>query len=123
MDFHISIFVENYDFNFSKLSRQLASNPDFPSVPFVEFIQVYSRDELRIKTKEPDKPGNVSSGSGSCAAAISSVLLGFTDREIIVHNRGGDYIINWNEDNNDVYLTGSVEYTFTGNYYHNIENK
>ena len=123
MDYHVSIFVENFEFNFNKLSRQISSNPEFPSVPFIEFIQVYSREEIRIKTREPDKPGNVSSGSGSCAAAIVSVLLGFTDREIIVHNRGGDYIINWNVDNNNVYLTGSVEYTFTGNYYHNTTKK
>ncbi len=123
MDFHISIFVESFEFNFNKLSRRLSSNPDFPSVPFIEFIQVYSREEIRIKTKEPGKQGNVSSGSGSCAAAIISVLLGFTDREIIVHNRGGDYIINWNIDNNNVYLTGPVEYTFTGNYYYNAPDK
>lgn len=122
MDYHISIFVENFDFNFNKLCRQISTNPDFPSVPFIEFIQVFSRDELRIKTHEPDKPGNVSSGSGSCAAAIVSVLLGFTDREIVVHNRNGDYIINWNVDNNNVYLTGPVEYSFTGNYYHNTGN-
>ena len=123
MNFHISLFVENFEFNFNKLSRQISSNPEFPSVPFIEFVQVYSREEIRIKTREPDKPGNVSSASGSCAAAIVSVLLGFTDREIVVHNRGGDYIINWNVDNNSVYLTGTVDYTFTGNYYYNTPDK
>jgi diaminopimelate epimerase len=123
MDFHVSFFVENFDFNFNRLSRQISSCEEFPSIPFIEFIQVFSREEIRIKTREPGKTGNIASGSGSCAAAIVSVILGFTDREIIVHNRGGDYIVNWNVDNNNVYLTGPVDYTFTGNYYHNTASK
>ena len=53
-------------------------------------------------------------GSGACAALVAGVLLGKADREATVHLEGGDLQVNWNLENNRVFMTGPATFSFEG---------
>ena len=53
-------------------------------------------------------------GTGTCATVVAGVLNGLCDRKALVHLLGGDLEIEWNEDDNCVYMTGSATEVFEG---------
>jgi diaminopimelate epimerase len=57
----------------------------------------------------------MSSGTGSCAAAVASVLNGRTGRRIKVRTLAGDLTVEWLEDGK-VMLTGPAEEIARGTY-------
>jgi diaminopimelate epimerase len=52
-------------------------------------------------------------GTGASAVAVAGVLGGKTERNLTVHLKGGDLLIEW-RDNNRVYMTGAAEEVFQG---------
>ena len=52
-------------------------------------------------------------GTGASAAGVAGVITGRTEREITIHLKGGDLLIEW-RDNNRVYMTGGAEEVFHG---------
>jgi diaminopimelate epimerase len=110
------LFVPDFSFPLKKTARAIASQPDFPDDTGIGFIQVFSREEMRLRAWEGSEgiPGD----ECACAAAalVAAVVNGFTDREIFVHLRGGDVFLQWEEAENHIWLTGPAGYVFTGVY-------
>ena len=121
INFHSVFYTKDFDFNFKLLSKKIIKNPDFPRPPHVTYFQIFSREEILIKSREPASGMAMSSGSCSAAAVITSVLHGFTERTVFVRNHGGNIFVNWDKNKNHIYITAPVEYTFTGKYYFNPE--
>ncbi len=131
------VFVPAFDFPFPRTARSILSHPDFPAQTGVGFVQLYSREKIRMRDWQPaggsamemePTAGPLDShrrGGGeepaSCpaaaAAVVASVVNGFTDREVFVHLAGGDVFIQWDERDNRLYLTGPAAYVFTGTFY------
>ena len=82
------------------------------------FAQVYSRDELNVRTWFSGKPVDFSSIAGM--AAVAAVLNGFADREPLVHLNRQELFIQWNGHSNQVLLTAKPEYVFSGSYYADV---
>ncbi len=87
----------------------------FPNKTNVEFIQVLSSQEVFMKVWERGAGETMACGTGACAAAVACALNDHTGRRVTVHLKGGDLLIEWAE-NNHVYMTGSAEEVFTGEY-------
>jgi diaminopimelate epimerase len=45
---------------------------------------------------------------------VAAILCGYTDDEITLHLPGGDLLIQWNRENNRVYMTGPATIVFDG---------
>ncbi len=56
------------------------------------------------------------------AAVVASVLNGLTGHEVLVHNRGGNLFVEWEEETGSVFVTAPVTYLFTGIYDGTIES-
>jgi diaminopimelate epimerase len=111
------LFVPDFSFPLRKTARGISSQPDFPDDTGIGFIQVFSREEIRLRVWEGDE--GVPGDECACASAalVASVVNGFTDREIFVHLRGGDIFVQWADDGgNHIWLTGPAGYVFTGIY-------
>lgn len=87
---------------------------NFPRKTNVEFVQVVSRDEIRMRVWERGTGETLACGTGSCASAVASALTGRTDRRVLVRLRGGDLEIEWNAENNRIFMTGPAVETFSG---------
>ncbi len=45
---------------------------------------------------------------------VAGVLTGRSERNVVVHLLGGDLSIEWNEEDNHVYMTGPAVEVFSG---------
>jgi diaminopimelate epimerase len=110
------LFVPDFSFPVRKTARTIASQPDFPAGTGIGFVQVITREEMKLKIWEDveEEPGD----ECACAAAalVASVVSGFTDREVFVHLRGGDIFLQWDESDNHIWVTGPTGYVFTGTF-------
>ncbi len=45
---------------------------------------------------------------------VAGVLTGRTDRQVVIELRGGELELEWNENDNHVYMTGPANEVFSG---------
>jgi diaminopimelate epimerase len=101
--------------DWESLGREIETNPFFPNRTNVEFVKVISRREIEVRFWERGVGHTMSSGTGSCAAAVASILNGLTDRRVQVRTEAGALQVEWPE-NGEVVLTGPVERIANGTY-------
>ncbi|HEY0827248.1 MAG TPA: diaminopimelate epimerase [Bacilli bacterium] len=112
---HCVIFVDNaVDFDLQTWGPRLEVHPMFPRKINVEFVTVTSRSHTDMRVWERGAGPTLACGTGACATVVASVLNGVTDRVATVSLKGGDLLIDWNEADNHVYMTGPAAEVFTG---------
>ena len=110
------IFVPDFSFPLRRTARQIAEGPDFPEGTGVAFVQVASREELRLRTWEPRGEPEPDECSCAAAALVASVVNGLADREAFVRLPAGSLFVQWEESDNHIWVTGPAAYVFTGTY-------
>jgi diaminopimelate epimerase len=110
------VFVPNFGFPVRRTAREIAAQPDFPDGTGIGFVQVNSREDLRVRIWDP--PGELQADECVCASAalVAAVVNGFADRELFVHLPGGNIFLQWEESDNRIRLTGPAVYVFTGTF-------
>jgi diaminopimelate epimerase len=118
---HCSIFVGTFDeLDWRSLGREIECHPLFPNRTNVEFIRVLKRTEIEVRFWERGVGETASSGTGSSAAAVASVLNGRTARKLTVKTAGGRLKVEWPE-KKKVLLTGPVRRIAQGQFeYHEV---
>ena len=59
------------------------------------FMQVVSRQKIRLRVYERGAGETLSCGTGACAAVVAGIRLGLLDSTVDVHTRGGVLTIEW----------------------------
>jgi diaminopimelate epimerase len=112
---HCVVFVEEATDDWVLgVGPKLEVDPHYPKRVNAEFVQVLGRGEIRQRTWERGSGETFACGTGACAVGVAGVLSGRTDRKVQIHLRGGDLTIEWNEENNHVYMTGPAVEVFSG---------
>ena len=88
----------------------------FPEQVNTEFIQVVSRDVIKMRVWERGSGETLACGTGACASVEACVLNGLTEDKVTVKLLGGDLFIEYNRDEDAVYMTGPARITFTGEF-------
>jgi diaminopimelate epimerase len=101
--------------DWESLGREIETNPLFPNRTNVEFVKVISRKEIAVRFWERGVGHTMSSGTGSCAAAVASILNGLTERQVRVRTEAGSLQVAWLE-NGEIILTGPAERIAYGTY-------
>jgi len=104
-----------YEFGWESLGREIETSPLFPNRTNVEFVNVISRKEIAVRFWERGVGHTLSSGTGSCAATVASILNGLTERQVRVRTEAGSLLVAWPE-NGEIVLTGPVERIAEGTY-------
>lgn len=113
---HCTVFVADYaGIDWASLGREIETNELFPHRTNVEFAKVVSREEIEVRFWERGVGHTTSSGTGSCAAVVASILNGYTDRHVRVRTQAGVLQVAWPE-NGEISLTGPVERVCRGTY-------
>ncbi|MGC8834452.1 MAG: diaminopimelate epimerase [Armatimonadota bacterium] len=111
---HCVTFVNDVDsFPVSTVGPQIENHKAFPKRTNVEFVEVISPTEIKMRVWERGAGETLACGSGASAAVVASVLNERTSRKVTVHLPGGDLLIEWAGDNN-VYMTGPAVEVFWG---------
>lgn len=115
---HCSLFVRSFDrISWPEVGREIEVHPVFPNRTNVEFVRVISKREIEVRYWERGVGITASSGTGSCAAAVASILNGFTDRRVRVKTVAGPLEVEWPEEG-EVMLTGPAQWIAEGVYCH-----
>jgi diaminopimelate epimerase len=112
---HCSIFVDDLPSAWEALGREIETSPLFPNRTNVEFVKVNSPREIAVRFWERGVGHTMSSGTGSCAATVASILNGLTERRVRVLTEAGVLEVDW-PTNEEVTLTGPVERVGCGTY-------
>ena len=114
---HIVFFIDSdpSELDIAHIGPAIESHSLFPERVNVEFVQVQPDGSLKMRVWERGSGETMACGTGACATAVAAMLKGRTpQRTATVHLRGGDLIIEWNPDNNRVYMTGPAALVFEG---------
>ncbi len=112
---HAITEVENTEkFDVEKYGKVLEVNKAFPNKTNVEFIQIVDKNHVKMRVWERGAGETLACGTGACATAVACYLNGKTDRNVEVELLGGKLYIEWNEENNHIYMTGPAVIVFEG---------
>jgi diaminopimelate epimerase len=112
---HTVIYCDKVtDVPLEKIGPLLEGHAWFPQRINVHFVQVHSPREITMRTWERGSGITLACGTGASAVCVAGVLTGRTERKILAHLPGGDLELEWNADNNHVYMTGPAVEVFSG---------
>ncbi|MBI5740284.1 MAG: diaminopimelate epimerase [Nitrospirae bacterium] len=86
----------------------------FPERTNVEFIQIKDKRNINMRVWERGAGETMACGTGASASAVAAVLLGLSDRNVLVRLPGGKLRIRWSDKNDHVYMTGDAVTVFEG---------
>jgi diaminopimelate epimerase len=98
----------------AKLGPALESHPRFPQRVNVGFMQVVSRNEIKLRVFERGAGETQACGTGACAAVAVGRTLGLLDEVVNVHLPGGALQIRWAGGNSHLWMTGPAVTVYTG---------
>ena len=92
------IFTENIQqLNLPEIGPLIENAPVFPRRTNTEFIEVISRDRLKMRVWERGSGETMACGTGACASLVAAVLNGLTERKVTIQLLGGELEIEWKE--------------------------
>lgn len=114
---HAITFIDDVDnFDIDKYGKVVESDEHFPNKTNVEFIEIVDRNNIKMRVYERGSGETLACGTGACASVVASYLNGLTDRKVKVKLLGGTLDIEYNEDNNHIFMTGSATTVFNGEF-------
>ncbi|MEW5757586.1 MAG: diaminopimelate epimerase [Pseudomonadota bacterium] len=96
-----------------RLGPLIERHPRFPRRVNVGFMQVLSRDAIRLRVFERGSGETLACGSGACAAVVVGYRQGLLNEKVTVHLPGGRLEIHW-PGRGAVLMTGPAETVFEG---------
>jgi diaminopimelate epimerase len=97
-----------------ELGPLVEAHPRFPQQVNAGFMQVLSRQEIRLRVFERGVGETRACGSGACAAVVAGRIRGLLDEKVTVHLTGGDLEIIWAGESQPVMMTGPATRVFEG---------
>lgn len=101
-------------FDVQRYGRILENLQIFPQRANIEFIQRVDRKKIKMRVWERGAGETLACGTGACAAVVACSLNNYIDREATVELLGGKLKVKWDCNNNHVYMTGTAETVFEG---------
>jgi diaminopimelate epimerase len=109
---HCVIFVEGVDdFPVQQLGPKIENHKFFPKRTNVEFAQVVSKNELKLRVWERGCGETLACGTGACATVAAANMLGKTNSKVKVHLLGGFLEVEYAE---HLFLSGAAENVYEG---------
>lgn len=96
------------------LGPALENHPRFPQRVNVGFMQVVSRNEIKLRVFERGAGETQACGTGACAAVAVGRTLGMLDEVVNVHLPGGALQIRWAGGSSHLWMTGPAVSVYTG---------
>jgi diaminopimelate epimerase len=96
------------------LGPLIERHPRFPKRVNAGFLEIVSRDEVRLRVYERGAGETRSCGTGACAAVAVARRRGWLDARVRVVVRGGELRVNWAGVGEHIWLTGPVQVSFHG---------
>ena len=114
---HAILFVPDVtDIPITTIGPLIENHPFFADRTNVEFVHITGNDSIRMRVWERGAGETMACGTGACASAVASALIGQTGHSVDVRLNGGSLHIKWREDGH-VEMTGTATEVFTGEFF------
>ncbi len=110
----ITVVDDVKQFDVEKYGSVLEVDKAFPKRINVEFAEIVDKDKIKMRVWERGAGETLACGTGACATAVACNINGYTNREVTVELLGGNLKIEWNKEDNHVYMTGPATTVFEG---------
>jgi diaminopimelate epimerase len=111
---HFVIFVDGFQDGWQQQAALIATQPAFPQGTNVEYAVVRGRNEVEIRLFERGVGETLSSGTGSCAAAVAAIAGRKASSPVVVNAPGGAQTVRWE---GRVYLRGPATLIGRGEFF------
>lgn len=113
----ITVVDDTESFNVERYGKVLEVAKAFPKKANIEFAQIINKSKINMRVWERGAGETLACGTGACATAVACNLNGLTERMVNIELLGGNLEIEWNKDDNHVYMTGPAVTVFDGELY------
>lgn len=112
---HAIIFKSGVkEMNLEAIGPKFENHECFPNRTNTEFVEVIDRNTVFMRVWERGTGETLACGTGCCATAVAAVLNGLTENTVTVKLLGGELLIEWDREENLVYMTGPAVTVFEG---------
>lgn len=113
---HCVLFLDEdvTDMDLTEIGPAFENHPTFPKKINTEFCNIIDDKNIRMRVWERGSGETLACGTGACATQVAAVLNGLTQDEVTIHLLGGDLQIEYDRQNNTVYMTGPARFSFEG---------
>ena len=101
------------EFPLRNIGPLIEGHPMFPRRVNFEIVNFEDEGHLTARVWERGSGETMACGTGACAIAVASRLLGYTKDQVDITLPGGTLTIDWDGEG-EVYLKGPAEEVFTG---------
>jgi diaminopimelate epimerase len=114
---HAVIFTEDVaGLDLASIGPFFENHEVFPNRTNTEFVQVLDRGHVSMRVWERGTGETLACGTGCCATVVACVLNDRTDNRIVVQLLGGQIEVEWDREENLVYMTGPATSVFEGDF-------
>jgi diaminopimelate epimerase len=92
----------------------IESHPRFPQRVNAGFMQIVSKNEIKLRVYERGSGETLACGTGACAAVVTGIRQGELESPVKVITRGGELQIAWSGGGSPVWMTGPAATVFHG---------
>ena len=110
----VTIVKDTKNFNVEKYGKVLEIDKAFPKKANIEFVQIVDKHNIKMRVWERGTGETLACGTGACATLVACNLNGITERKVNIELLGGNLEMEWNKDDNHVYMTGPAVTVFDG---------
>jgi diaminopimelate epimerase len=111
---HFVVLVSEFKPGWQVMAQQISTHHDFKQGMNVEFVRVINQNEIEVRFCERGVGETMSSGTGSCAAAVASIHSGKVKSPVRVSAQGGLQKVEWN---GEVFLSGPATLLCRGEFF------
>ena len=112
---HAITFVENVEnFEVEKYGSKIEVNKRFPKKTNVEFIKIVNKEYIKMRVWERGAGETLACGTGACASVVAGIINNLIERKVTVELLGGILEIEWNKEDNHIYMTGPAVTVYEG---------
>ena len=115
---HSVIFVDDFsEYDIDDLGKKIENYTEvFPKKVNVNFVKVIDRNNMEVITWERGAGRTLACGTGATASAVLGRIFDLTNEKVNVKVPGGQLTIEYSQEGDDAFMTGSSEKIAEGNY-------
>lgn len=112
---HAVVFVDDVDaIDIEQIGPIIENHEMFPQKTNVEFATIIEPDKIRVRVWERGSKETLACGTGACAVLVAACITGRAKQKADIMLRGGTLYVEWNDANENIYMSGSAEFVFDG---------
>ena len=112
---HVVLFVDDVaGLKLENIGPLFEHHARFPKRINTEFVKVVDRSHVEMRVWERGSGETLACGTGACASVAACVLNDLTDNAVTVKLLGGELVIEWDREEDVIYMTGPAATVYEG---------